>query len=195
MAEPAVAAEPTAAEAEFQKARKIIEPLARGGKSDEDMIVKLINSGFQAKKSFKLLKTALEDLGVRMSAKDRFEQVSELLLKNDFAPTEYSEVRDVCTYLASELDATDEKQAMVAVRKYAKVNNIELPKRPKGAGGPRSAGNSFLARKYKWMIENAKESSEAFVGFLQTEGKSQGAINFHVRDFEVAKQMAEVING
>ncbi len=185
--------EPTAAELEFQKAKGILEPLARAGQTDEQMLVKLINEGFQAKKSFRLIKSVLEDLGVRMSAKDRFTLVSEILMKNAFAPTEYSEVRDVCVFLASELEATDEKQAMRAVKKYAKENKIELPKRPKGMG-PRSGGNSFRARSIKWMLENANETSEAYSKWLTGEKKSQGQINYLVRNFEVAKEIAAVLN-
>lgn len=197
MAEPAVATdpvkEPTAAELRFQKAKGILEPLAREGATDEQMLVKLINEGFQAKESFKMIKSVLEDLGVRMSAKDRYTQVSEILSKNVFAPTEYSEVRDVCVFLTSELEATDEKQAMRAVKKYANENSIELPKRPKGMG-PRSGGNSFRARMIKWMIENANENSAAFTAWLNAEKKTQGQVNYYVRNFEVAKEIAAVLN-
>ncbi len=198
MTEPAVAepvkTEPSAAELEFQKAKGILEPLARAGKTDEEMVVKLINEGFQAKKSFKLIKSVMEDLGIRMSAKDRYTQTSEILMKNAFAPTEYSEVRDVCVFLASELEATDEKQAMRAVVKYAKENKIELPKRPKGMG-PRSGGNSFRARMIKWMLENTAGSSDAFAAWLTVEKKTQSQINYYVRNFEVAKEMAVILNG
>ena len=185
--------DPTAAELRFQKAKGILAPLARDGATDEQMLVKLINEGFQAKESFKMIKSVLEDLGVRMSAKDRYTQVSEILSKNAFAPTEYSEVRDVCVFLASELEATDEKQAMRAVKKYAKENKIELPKRPKGMG-PRSGGNSFRARMIKWMIENATQDSKAFTEWLNAEKKTQGQINYYVRNFEVAKEIATALN-
>jgi len=192
--DPAAVKEPTAAELEYKKAKAIIEPLAREGKTDEVMLVTLIKADFPAKKAFRLIKSCLEDLGVRMSRKDRYALVSEILLKNDFAPTSWSEIRDICLYLASELEATDEKQALVSVRRYAKEKKIALPKRQRGEGGPRSGGNSFRARMHKWMIEHATESNEAFVGFLEGEGKKQTQINQFVRNFEVAKEMAAVIN-
>lgn len=186
--------QPTAAELAFQKAKALLEPLAREGKTLEVMLVKLIGEGFTAKKAFKMIQSVLEDMGVRMSRKDRYALVKDILLKNDFAPKDWSEIRDICVYLASELDATDEAQALVAVRRYAKEHKIELPKRQRGEGGPRSGGNSFRARKHKWMVENATATSETFNAWLEGEGKKQVQINTFVREFEVAKEMAAVIN-
>ena len=189
--QPAVAAEPTAAEAEFQKARAIVEPLARDGKSDEDMLIALIREGFLAKKAFKLVRQSLEDLGVRMSNKDRYSQVSEILLKNEFAPKEYSDLKDCVAFLASELEATDEKQAMKAVKKFAKENEITLPEAPKGV---RSSGKSFRSRALKFMVEHARENVSVFVTWLEAEGKNKTQINYYTRSFETGQEMAKVIN-
>lgn len=197
IADPATAdavKEPTALELEFQKAKGFVEPLARAGKTDEEMLVKLIGEGFMAKKAFKLLSQCLEDLGVRMSAKDRYTQTSDILLGNDFKPTSWGEVRDVCTYLASELEATDEKQAMIAVRRYAKIQKIELPKPVRGEGGPRSGGKSFAARVCKWMVENATAEDATFTEWLKGEKKNQTQINYHIRMFQTGKAMMATVN-
>jgi hypothetical protein len=184
-----VAAEPTAAEIEFQKAKTILEPLARDGKSEEDMLVKLIQEGFLSKKAFKLVRSCLEDLGVKMSTKDRCTQTAEILLKNGFAPKDWSEVQDCCTFITKELEATSEKQAMVAIKRFAKDNAIDLPKRPKGRG----QGNSFRAKMHKFMVEHANEGPEVLVEFLNAEGKSQSTINTQVRNFELGQEMAKAI--
>ena len=189
--QPAVPAAPTAAEVEFQKARAIVEPLARDGKSDEDMLIALIKEGFLAKKAFKLVRQSLEDLGVRMSNKDRYTQVSEILLKNEFAPKEYSDLKDCVAFLAAELEATDEKQAMKAVKKFAKENKIELPVAPKGA---RSSGKSFRSRALRFMVEHAKEDVSVFVTWLEAEGKNQTQINYYKRTFEFGHEMAKALS-
>jgi hypothetical protein len=189
-AEPAVAAEPTAAELEFQKARAIIEPLARDGKSEEDMLVAMIREGFLAKKSFKLIRMSLEDLGKLLSTKDRNTQVSEILLKNDFAPEEYSDLKDCIAFLTSELECTDEKQALKAVKKFAKENKIELPKAPKGS---RSSGKSFRSRALRFMVEHANEDVKVFVKFLEDEERTQTQINYYTRSFETGQEMAKAI--
>jgi hypothetical protein len=189
-AQPAVAAEPTAAELEFQKARALIEPMSRDGKSDEDMLVKLIQEGFLAKKAFKLVRQSLEDLGVRMSTKDRYEQISEILLKNEFAPAEYSDLKDCVAFLTTEIEATDEAQALKAVKKFAKANSIELPKAPKGS---RSSGKSFRSRALRFMVDHACDDVSVFIKFLEDEKKTQTQINYYTRSFETGQEMAKAI--
>lgn len=193
-AEEPVKGEPTQGQLELAKAKELIEPMARADSSDEEMVVKLITEGgFQFKKAGRLLQLALEDMGVRLSNKDRYEQASELLVKNDFAPDDWAEVIQVCEYLASELDATSEKQALVAVKKFAKENEITLPEKPKGGGGGnRSTG--LRAKVHAWMVSNATASDADLKAWLEAEGESrQGHIRHYQVDFSIARKMAAAI--
>ena len=177
-AEPAVAAEPSQSQLELAKARELIEPMAKAGKSEDEMAVTLIhNGGFPFKKAGRLLRRVLEDLGVRMSSKDRLAQASELLLKNDFAPADWSEVIKVCQYLSQELDATDEKQALVVVKKFAKNQKIELPTKPKRSSVATrvSFRNKFLA----WLEANPVSTDAQFDSWVKEQGKKVGQAIFY----------------
>lgn len=185
--EAAVEAEPTQAQLELAKAKEIIEPMAKAGKSDNEMAVALIQVGdFAFKKAGRLLRRCLEDLGVRMSAKDRLTQVSELLLSQDFEPKEWSEVTKVCEWLSEELDATDEKQAMKAVKKFAEAQGIELPKKPKG-GGSRKTG--FRTTFYAWVIANPAATDAEFQAWVKPYDKRKGLVNALSRILGVAREV------
>ena len=157
---------PTQSELDLQKAKAILEPMIRAGnKSDDEMQIALVTgAGFPFKKAGRLFARALEDLGVRMSRKDRSEQVAEILTKNKFAPKEWTEVQSVCEYLSTELDATDEKQALVAVKRFAKTNGITLPVRPKGVRG--SGKGSFRIKSLNWMEENPTATDQEFENWV-----------------------------
>lgn len=190
----AVAAEPSQAQLELEKAKEIVEPLARANASDEEMVVKLITEGqFPFKKAGRLLQHALEDMGVRLSNKDRFAQASELLIANNFAPKDWSEVVSVCEYLETELDATSAKQALVAVKKFAKENDITLPDKPKSAGGGGSRHSGFRAQVHNYMMENATSTDAEFTAWMKTQESRQGVINYYLRLFQVARTMATKI--
>jgi hypothetical protein len=180
--------EPTQAQQDLEKARGIVEPLASAGKSDDEMVIALIqDGGFSFKKAGRYLNKALEALGVRMSAKDRYEAVCELLLENDFEPKTWDEVKKVAEYLAEELDSTTEKQALVSVRKFAKENGIELPKKPKGGGGGR--GKGFRGEIIEWMIENATASDEDFVAWMAGNSKPEALTKRFLGFREMARKI------
>lgn len=133
-----VVTEPTQAELDLATAVKLIGDKAKDGTSDDDLkILLMTDGGFPFAKAGRLFNKAMETLGIRMSAKDRYELVAELLMETDFAPKTWSEVEQAIEYVAEQVDSTDEKQAAVAVRRFAKDNGIELPKKPKTAHGAR----------------------------------------------------------
>lgn len=178
----------TQSELDLQKAKKILEPMIRAGdKSDDEMQIALVTGGdFPFKKAGRLFARALEDLGIRMSRKDRTEQVTEILLKNEFAPKEWSEVTQVCEYLSSELDATTEKQALVAVKRFAKTQKISLPVRPKGTRG--SGKNSFRIKVLEWMETNPTATDQELENWVlkdqkrkTTDAKLYGRIHKSIR--------------
>ena len=161
----------TQAEMELQKAKEIVEPMARENVSHDEMAIKLVQSGFSYKKAGKLLVKALEDLGVLLSRKDRFNQVSDILLENEFAPKTWDEVQSVVEFLAQELDATDEKQALTAVLKFAKQQKIDLPPKPRGQVGRNP--NSIRVKQLNWSLDNPTASDADFTEWFNTTGEER----------------------
>ena len=161
------------AELEFEKAKGIVEPMSRSGKGDNEIVIALITAGFGFKKAGRLLGKVLEALGVRLSNTDRLKMVSEMLMKNDFAPKDWTEVVQVCEYLAEELDATSEKQAMVSVKKFAKNQSIVLPEKPKNKG--------LRAKTLEWSRANPTADDEAFKVFVSTVTDKESQKNTYAR--------------
>jgi len=189
-AEPAVAAEPSQLQLEMAKAREIIEPLAKAGKSEDEMAITLIQQGgFPFKKAGRLLRRVLEDLGIRMSSKDRLEQASELLLKVDFAPKDWNEVTKICEYLAQELDATDEKQALATLKKFAAEQKIELPTKPKGTGGGGGARTGFRTKFLAWVTANPGSTDAEFDAWVKEQGKKASQARFYKRILGVVRSV------
>jgi hypothetical protein len=155
------------------------------------MIIKLMqDGGFTAKQSIRLVNQSLEDLGVRLSNKDRYTAVSDLLLANDFAPADWAEVVKTVEWISSELDATTDKQALGAIKKFAKENKIELPAKPSGAG--RSGGTSFRAVSLKWMEENVTATDDEFEKWVMSnEGRTAGDVRYYGRIFTTVRKMYE----
>jgi hypothetical protein len=170
--------EKSQAEQELEKATAIVSPMASKGKSEDEMIVNLINDGgFGYKKAARLLNKALETLGVRLSAKDRYEKVCELLLEHDFKAETWDEVVKVAQWMAEEIDSTDEKQAMVAIRKYAKDNGLELPKKPKAVGGGRGPGlkGQVMSR----LVDIPNESVDDFKKWVSGETERPELVKYY----------------
>jgi hypothetical protein len=183
-----VQAEPTQAQLEFNKAKGIVEPMVKAQKSDEEMIISLIqNGGFAFKKAGRLLKQTLEALGVRMSNKNRLEQASEILLKHKFAPTSWDEVTKAAAHLAEVIDATSEAQALVAIKKFAKVNEITLPDKPRGVG----TKTGFRSKCFAWMLENPNASDAEFSAFMKENEQNKVQTSFYLKVYTLARGMAK----
>ena len=184
--------EPTKADLELAKAKEILEPLANADASDDDMGVALVTAGFSFNKAKRIMRKALEEMGVRLSSKDRLAKVSEILLANDFAPTEWKEVVDVCAYLAGKVDATDEKQALGAVKKFAKTQGIELPAKPKGKGGiGRPSATSYRTMSLAWIEENPLATEKEFVAWAVEFGRPVGKLGYSKRILKVVNAAFE----
>lgn len=184
----------TQAQLDQARATELVAPLSAAGKSDDEIVVALITAGFTFKQAGRLMQSSLEGLGVRMSSKERNAHVEELLVEHGFAPTEWSDVTSVVTWIAEQLDATDEKQAMKSVVRFAKENEIELPAKPKKApGGGGLRADSFRGQMHQYMIDNPTGEESDLVAFVEALGKDKGHARHWARIYDTAKQMAAKI--
>ncbi len=184
--------EPTKAELELTKAKGILGPLAKADKSEDDMGVALVKAGFSFNKAKRIMRKALEEMGVRMSSKDRLAKISEILLANDFAPKDWQEIVDICTYLATEVEATDEKQALGAVKKFAKAQGIKLPAKPKGKGGiGRPSATSYRTCSLEWIEANPLATEKEFVVWAVDFGRPAGKLGYSKRILKVVNAAYE----
>ena len=170
------------------KVKAIVSAGVEAGKSDNDMLVEIVNSGVSFKAATKLFKQAMEEGGYRINAKKRAELAAEILAKNDFAPATYDEVKEMAEHIIKEVPDTTNAQALAAIRKYAKENSIELPK-PEKKGGGRSRSNSMRGRAYTWMVNNYNASDADLKKFIMEENeKPENVYRYFLGIFNVARE-------
>ncbi len=112
---------------------KVVTDLVRAGteadKSDDDLLIEIVQAGAKFSQAQKLLKFAKEELGLITSAKDRREIVDELLGKN-FNPKSADEVLAVIPKITAKMDDLTDAQAKAQIRAYLKRRDLVMPQMP-----------------------------------------------------------------
>ena len=128
--------------------------------SDNDIKKALFTAGCEFGDINKVFNKAVQDKGLRLSPKDRNEKAAEFL--EGYVPT------DVETHLAK-LSALQDHlsiastQAGAAMRAWAKVNEIELPKAPTVKTAPGYRGKKKILA--DWMIENKEATFDQLCAY------------------------------
>jgi hypothetical protein len=152
------------AESTMSKLEKVLEIVNAGveaGKTDDEMRIDIIQSGVTFKEAGKLFAQAMEQSGHRISPKARDEKIAIVLEGEEFNPSTTEELDAMVVKIVSEVSDTSEKQAIASIRKWAKENEIELPKATKKAAG-RASGGSMVAKTLEWLLDH-KDATEAEV--------------------------------
>lgn len=175
-------------ETEESKGSKLIEEGHKAGQTKEQIIIALIGSGMKLSPASKLLKRKLTELGAIISPKERSTKAFVVLEDMKFNPKNSEDVLAGVARLVSEVAQTTDGQAMSLIRKYAKTNGIELPKKVKGAGNLR-------LKIFNFMINNPTSTKEAFSEFMESINRNDKAIIKGWEVFEVAQKMAQTLAG
>lgn len=169
-----------------QKVREIVEAGHKADKSDDAMLVEIVNAGVSFKSAAKLFKSTMEELGYRVTSKDRAESCRKVLADADFKPETYDDVNKMAEKIANDVADTSEKQAVAAIRKYCKEMEITIPKAPKKA---KSATGGYKAKAYAWMVENPLETTDAFCDYMiKTLEKKESIAKRMVPAFEAVRE-------
>lgn len=151
---------------ETEKVKEIVQTGFAAGKDDDSIMIDIVQSGISFRRAVKMFKDAVEALGLRTSVKDVKEIAQKLLAELDFRPSTYNEVKEVADKIVAECEGSNHGQAMVAIKAYAKENEIALPKREKGdkKAGP-SEGSGFKYKVMAWILANPNFDTENMDGF------------------------------
>jgi len=155
---------------DLEKAIVILNPLIEAGTDEDELGIALVQAGFKFARAGRLMNQVLEARGLRMSSKNRFAAVEELLVSQNFAPNDWADVDTFAVTVSEEVEATTKSQALASIRKYAKQNGIELPSKPKGAGGTRVGA---FDRFYAWAAENSDASDDDIQEFTDDLGVTE----------------------
>lgn len=158
------------------------------GKSDDEMLIEIVGRGVKFALAGKLFKQVMEAKGFRVSNKDRAAKAEQLLSGANLDNAEAVEA--TVESLVKNLPDTNEKQAKAILRKFAKANEIELPKAEKGS--KKSVGG-FRGKLFKWMIANPTADAAALTAFVTDLGKKESVAKRYAEVFDVAKKMAAAL--
>lgn len=152
------------------------------GLSDDELLVKIVQSGISFKLAARGMKVALEKFGMRVNNKERVQSAGSILSKMDFAPKTWGDVLDAAERIAKEVADTTEKQAMAAIKKYCKEQAIELPAKAKREKKVGAAG--FKGKLADFLVNNPGATMQDLEQFLEDSGKKR----------EISKRFAWVLN-
>lgn len=148
-----------------QKVEEIIEAGVAAEKTDDEMLVEIVQAGISFKSAGKLFNNVMTEKGYRIAAKERSAKAVTILDDLGFSPKNYDDVSKAIGALTRGIPDTNHKQAISLIRKYAKTNGIELPKKEKAPGG-------FRAKFLDAMSKNALLWSDDDVkNWLDDQGK------------------------
>lgn len=148
---------------------KIVSEGFAAGKSDDDMLIAIIQAGVSFQRAGKMFKETVERLGLRVGIKDVKEVAAKLLAEIDFSPKSYAEVREVADKIVAQCEGAQQGQALAAIKAYAKEKEITLPKKEKGQRG----AIGFRGKFYDWVVANPTAGEDELVAFLKKEGKDE----------------------
>jgi hypothetical protein len=170
-----------------EQVTSIIVEGVKAEKTDDQILVAIVNAGISFKNAGKLFKQVMQEKGLRISSKSRQEQVFKILKSLRFKPKadDWEKVQAALDKIVEEVNDTDEKQALMMVKRYAKEGELILPKQPKKAAGAK--GN---VKVQEYMIANPSATKEEFSTFMLDLGKKEKMIDRQWVWFEIAQKMA-----
>jgi len=168
---------------EYLDTKGIVVSGIKAGKTDDAIMLELIEAGVPVRDAWGEFKTALMAAGYLLKPAERNEKLAELLI--DFAPESGADITDMIELMKSELPRTTDRQAMGAIRKYAKENDLVLPKVKKVGG--------FKKKLFDWMVNNPTASIDELNGFVVENGKPESVTKRYSEVMVLAQKMAERI--
>jgi len=168
---------------EYLDKKGIVVAGVKAGKDDNQIMMELIEAGVPVRDVVGEFRTALMAAGMLLKPKERNAKLAGLL--DGFKPESGNDVSDKLRELMDAVPRTTERQAMAAIRKYARGNKIDLPK-VKRVGG-------FKKKVYDWMVLNPTASVLDLREFVKDKGKPENVSKRYEEVLVLAQKMAERI--
>ena len=168
---------------ETEVVHEIVQKGFAEGKEDEDMVIEIIEAGVKLKAAYRMFQNAAQELGLRITTKERKEKISEILLGDEFEPETYDDVNAMADRIVKEVPDTTTSQAISAIRRYCKDNELDFPKPAKKPRG------GFRARAFAWMVANPDASKVELGEWVAKQDKDEKTTDRLWTLFEFAKQV------
>ncbi len=168
---------------ENQIAEEIIIAAHEADKTENETLVELVTAGIQFKHAAKLYNSVRIELGLAVSAADRKKQIADYLATNRPEFKDYEEMLSCVSSLQDTVPGLTTAQAVSGVKKFCKENQIELPKKPRGAGKPKGG---LRAQIMEYIIANPESNAAQLEDFVTAKGKDAKIAKRYVPMLEVA---------
>lgn len=170
---------------ETEKVVGIVKDGHEAGKSEDEILIEIVQAGIKFGQAIKMMKNAMVELGFSVTAKERYNKTKEILEEAEFEPEEYSEVTEMAKKLSEEIGGTSEAQALSQIRKYCKEFEVDMPKKVKEKKA------SLAVRVMAWISKNVEEDTEdaleALEEFLEEQDAKEKVIESWKNKFKVVQ--------
>jgi len=170
-----------------QKAEQIIIKAEEDGLGEEATLLALVNGGVPFKKANKLYTQVRVQLGLEVSASDRKTQINDYLAKKGLKPKEYADTLAIVASLQGVVPGLTSSQALSGINKFAKENQIEMPKKPKAV---KKARGGFKTQLQNWIVSNASATQAELEDFIAQNKKPESMAKRYSAMLEVANRVA-----
>lgn len=160
---------------------------AMDAEKDEDQVkLAMIGAGATFKNVSRLFNQYMIDTGRAISKKERDDIAEEILADADVSDEEgFSSAVDA---IVEKSTGVSEKQAGAIVRAWAKKNEVECYKKPKGATGR----SGFASKFYDALIENPEMDEEGANVLIDGEDASDN-VRRHRTHYQAIRKLANAI--
>ena len=158
-------------------------------KGEDEVKMALIGAGATFKNVTRLYNQYMVDAGFAISKEEKTEIVEKLLEGKDLADEEvFTKAVEAITKKAA---GVTDKSAAALIRSYAKANDLECFKKPKGSGG--GGRDGFKARFLAMLTANPSLTEEQCTEYLQTAEGTSANILKHESVYQAMRTMANNI--
>lgn len=158
-------------------------------KSEDEVKMALIGAGATFKNVTRLYNQYMVDAGYAISKEEKTEIVDKILDGKDLADEGvFGKAVDAIVKKAA---GVTEKSAAALIRSFAKANDLECYKKPKGSGGARAG---FRSRFLKALVAAPAMDEAACSEYLKTAEGTSGNILKHESVYQAIRSMANEIH-
>lgn len=135
------------------------------GKTEDEIMLAMIEAGATFKNVKTRFNALMVDNGYLNSRAEKQEIVNKCLEGADLSTEE--SFNSAIAALVAELKGVNEKSAAASIRQYAKKNELECYKKPKGEGAGRTGITSQM---HDFIVANLPISDEALIAWIDENG-------------------------
>lgn len=169
--------------------RPAFDDAVAADKTEDEVKMALIGAGATFKNVTRLYNQYMVDAGFAVSKEEKQEIVDKILTDKDLADEKVF-TKAVAAIVAKAAGVT-EKSAAALIRAFAKANELEVWKKPKGGGEGRSG---FKSRFYDHLQANPSMTEEDVSKYLQEAEGTSANIQKHESVYQSIRAMANAIH-